>query len=49
VMERKGILDPAKRQAIAAEFAAEIATAFEFAESAPFPKAETAGQMLYAD
>jgi TPP-dependent pyruvate/acetoin dehydrogenase alpha subunit len=49
VMERKGILDPAKRQAIAAECAAEIATAFEFAESAPFPKAETAGQMLYAD
>ena len=49
ILELKRVIDPAKQQAIAGEISAEIAAAFEFAEAAPFPKAETAGQMLYAD
>lgn len=47
-LESADALDSAKRRAIEDEIAAEISGAFDFAERAPFPSAETAALGLYA-
>ena len=47
-LESRGLLDRARRSALARELAGEIEEAFAFAEAAPFPAPESASSGLYA-